>query len=192
MLRTREQLEDTIQKCVCQLLPKMPPQDIRPAYQQRDMAGKAYETDSQNYEYRGFSPNDNFIYIQVKIGSEPIGPYVSETGTVQITNLLQAKFIFYGPNSYQLALCLYSLLATEGALSYFETENLYISNKSENIDELRELVNEQWFERHEFTLNLYESLDIKTPAQLKVVPAESTNIKVIAYEDNEKIGEHTL
>lgn len=186
-MRSREQYEDIIQKGICMILPKMPPQDIRPAYQQQDNAGKAVLSDDSEYEYLSFTPADNFIYIRVKIDDTPIGPYVSAEGNVEITNSIVATITIYGSQSSQLAKCVYSLLSTDTMIQYFGSENLFYQSISTDIDELREILNEQWYERHEFTVTFGESTIIRSP--FKVTKAEDADIKTVTHEGTIKINE---
>lgn len=191
-MRSREQYEDIIQKGLCMLLPKMPPQDIRPAYQQQDNAGKVTESDDSTYEYIPFTPNDNFIYIRVKLGDTPIGPYVSLTGNVEITTSIEATITIYGSQSSQLSKCLYGLLATDFIVQFFAGEGLFYQSMSTNIDEMREIINEQWYERHEFTVVFGETTSIRLPQDVKPVESEAANVKTVVHEVDNKIGEDII
>lgn len=191
-MKTREQYEDIIQKGICMILPKMPPQDIRPAYQQQDNAGKVMQTDDSTYEYLPFTPADNFIYIRVKISDTPIGPYVSATGVVEITNTINATITIYGSQSSQLAKCVYALLATDSIVQFFSSEGLFYQSISDRIDELREIINEQWYERHEFTISFGETTAIRSPENIKPVKADDADIRKFTYENDTKIGEDII
>ena len=175
-MRKRQEIEDTVQRLVCCLLPKMPPSDIRPAYQQNDMAGNVILNADQEYEYKPFNINDNFIYIQCFIGPNTLPGYVSLAGDAEISNGVQIKYIFYGPESAQLASCLWTLLQTEFAIEYFQRMCLEIAYYDPDITELHEIVNEEWFERHEFTMYFTAVEKIINP--YKPCPAEQAPVDV--------------
>lgn len=164
-MNSRQYYEDSIQRLVCALLPKMPPEDIRPAYQQNDLAGKSVLNTDSEYDYVPFSYSDNFIYIQVFLGQNTLPGFMSDAQDGEVTLGIRSKFVLYGPESSALALCLWTLLQSSTAIEYFERLGLYIAQYSEDISEFHEIVNEQWFERHEFELYLSTSENIVNPCK---------------------------
>lgn len=183
-MRTRQQLEDIIQRVVCELLPKMPPQDIRPAYQQQDMAGKDVLNDDTTHSYRGFTPDDNFIYITVNIGKGTVLSEVDASGNVRTGCGVTATFTLYGSQSAQLALCLFNLLKIPYAVDYLESYNLFLTNIADEIDEFHEIINEQWFERHEFDVSFIEPVNIRSPQYPNKASNSSVDIRVITNDDS--------
>ena len=178
-MRSRQQLEDCIQRLVCDLLPKMNKQDIRPAYQQQDNAGKDILNENSEHAYRGFTPNDNFIYITVSIGTNTVLTSVDRQGNVQTGFEVVSNFCFYGNQSSQLSLCLFNLLDIPYALDYLESHKLYTLKKDEEIAEMHEIINEQWYERHEFSVRFILPECIRSPKMPELSNEESLSVQVI-------------
>lgn len=190
-MKTRQDIEDIVQRVVRKLLPKMPSQDIRPAYQQNDMAGKSLLGNNTLDNYTGFNPTDNFMYIRVNMNPNTSESIVLDDGTVQITTQRAVTFTIYGEQSANIALCLASLLRTPASISCFEFCGLYLVDIDEQISELHEIINEEWYERHDFTIYLRESVTIPVPREIKAFSssvAQEYDIKVIPefkeYEDD--------
>ena len=186
-MKSREQIEDTIQRIVCELLPKMPPQDIRPAYQEYDNASKAIFGENGSFETTGFTPQDNFIYITAKIGSGNALTGINNSGDVTVGYAVDVTFTFYGNQSPQLALCLFSLLEIDHAITTFESFGMYLHTKDNEIAEMREIINEQWFERHEFSVTFLIAENIRSPFANIESNSRGVEISTITAHDNTQI-----
>ena len=186
-MKSREYIEDTIQRIVCELLPKMPPQDIRPAYQENDTASKIVYGENDEVQTVGFTPLDNFIYITAKIGTNTALTSINKQGDVNTGFAVEVTFTFYGNQSPQLSLCLFSLLEIDNALSSFESGGLYLYQKAEEISEMRELINEQWFERHEFDAVFLCTETIRSPFEYKEAQSSSVSISSVMVDGDKEI-----
>ena len=190
-MKSREDIENIVQRITCKLLPKVPPEDIRPTYQQNDKAGRSIVTEDGTQQYIGYSAQDNFIYITVVLGSGSQA-YVYDDGIVKTTARRTVTFTFYGSQSSQLSLCLYSLLRLPQAISAFEHYGLYLQSIDDEISEMRELINEEWFERHDFTIIFNEIVTVKVPQDIQQqnVFAEQAPITVIPdFKEVNNVGE---
>ena len=181
-MKTRQDIEDIIQGVVCALLPKMPPEDIRPAYQQHDMAGKSLISDDGETDYTGFSPYDNFMYIRVKLSPQNSQSVTNTDGSIQIITEREITFTIYGDESANIALCLNSLLQTQAAIDELQSHGLYLLEIDTDIDELHEIINEEWYERHDFVARYNEIVTIPCPSFVKthtISIANDFDVKVI-------------
>ena len=186
-MKSRKEFEDIIQTVICQLLPKMPKEDIRPAWQQEDNAGKSILNEDSTHNYSGFTPNDNFIYVKCELGPDNDNTIINDNGDTETTNTVDTTITFYGPQSYQLSLQLFSLLKLTDTLQLFESYGLFFFDMSTSIDELHELINELWYERHEFSIVFKESVSIKLPQSVKPVQAQRANVRIFGYENSDKV-----
>lgn len=183
-MKSRQQIEDTIQRIICELLPKMPPQDIRPAYQEHDIASKVIFNEDSSIQTTGFTPDDNFIYITAKIGSDTTLTGINNIGEITTGYAVNTTLTFYGSQSAQLSLCLFSLLSIEHALSSFEANGFYLYKKDNEIAQMHEIINEQWFERHEFNVTFLVSEVIRSPFEYKDATSASVKISTIVTSNS--------
>ncbi len=191
-MKSRQQIEDTIQRVVCELLPKMPPQDIRPAYQEEDNAGKTIFGQNEEAQTVGFTPQDNFIYITAKIGTDTALTSINNNGVISTGYAVNTTFTFYGSQSPQLSLCLFSLLEIEHALNTFEMLGMYLQSKDNEIAQMFEIINEQWFERHEFSVVFLVSESIRSPFIDETASSNSVKISATVVDIDKTISSDIL
>jgi hypothetical protein len=172
----------------------MNPKDIRPAYQEQDNAGKDILQDNLEHTYAGFTPEDNFIYITVRFGTNTILTSVDSAGNIHTGYSADVTFTIYGNQSSELSIALASLLKIPYSIQVFEQNNLFITQYAQDIEEMHEIINEQWFERHEFDIKLVIPTVIKSPFYPNSVNTKSVSnsIKVIAHENNKLIEDKII
>lgn len=173
-MRTRIQIEDTIQYILCKMLPKVLPRNIRPAYQEYDNAGNVEVTDGNEYLYKEFTPNDDFIYFTPHFNTSDSESEIMPDGKVEMRRGITVKISVYGENCAANALTLMALLRSFPVMNYLHTQNLFIQDIDRQTIELHELANEQWYERQDFNFMLNEVVTVENP--MSILPAEDFEV----------------
>lgn len=162
-LRDRKTIEDILQRIFCAILPKLPPQRIRPAYQQDLKNGDYIVNDSGETEIKPFTPYDNYMYFTVIFDTDNTQSFTCENGDVNIRRGFKVSLDFYGDESSSLALCVQSLIRADSYMYALEANGLYLQSVDETINQMWENVNEEWTERHNFNININECVNIANP-----------------------------
>lgn len=162
-LRNRRTIEDIFQRVFCSILPKLPPERIRPAYQQDMVNGDYIVNEFGETEIKPFTPYDNYMYFTVIFDGENTQSFLNADGSTSIRRGVKVAVDFYGEESSQLAICLQSLVRAESFMYTLEAQGLYLQQVDENINQVWELVNEEWVERHNFSITFNECVEIANP-----------------------------
>ena len=156
-MRTRQETEDLIHDVLCKILPKMAKSRIRPGYQTDDIAGDSVLDESGEYVIKPFTPQDNFIYFLVKFENNDLLPDISQSEDAISNRYITINISCYGEESNAYACVIYALFRSDYIIQYLNSYGLYLNTVS-TISELRELVNEEWFDRHNLNITLNEEL----------------------------------
>lgn len=165
-MRTRRQYEDIIHDLICRILPKFPPQDIRPAYQSnRDYASKnSISLDPADDGITGYSNEDNFMYFVVKFDPLTSMPYIDEEGNANVTRVIDVTCSVYGESSANVALLINTLVLGPDAQSFLQQYGLHTYNEMGwSINQINEEINGEYWERHDVSFKLSESIDLVVP-----------------------------
>lgn len=177
-LRSRIELEDIFQRMLCDMLPDMDPQNIRPAYQQDMKNGKYVTNEFGETEIIPFTPYDNFIYFTVLINPNSSQSYTLPNGATQLRQEVTLQISFYGEESSELSTCAFSLVRAEGIRYLLEAQGLFLRTMDEEISMIWELVNEQYFERHDFSIVYNQSIEIANPIMNKLGKYGNLDVEV--------------
>lgn len=177
-LRTREELEDIFQRMVCEMLPKMHPQDIRPTYQQDLKNGKYVTNEFGETEIIPFTPHDNVIYLTVTPNSGTTQSYTTPAGFVRLRQEITLQISCYGEESSELSACVFSLARVEAFRYMLEAQGIYLETMDETIGQIWEIVNEEYMERHDFNIVYNQCVDIANPLMNKVAKTYKTDVEV--------------
>lgn len=180
-LRSRIELEDIFQRMLCAMLPNMPPQDIRPTYQNDLKNGKYVTNEFGETEIIPFTPHDNVIYFTVVLNPNNSQSYTLPNGATQLRQEIRVQFSFYGEESAELSTCAFSLMRVEAFRYMLEAQGIYLETMDEEVAQIWELVNEEYMERHDFNAVFNQSIEIMNPIMNKVAKASSIDVEA---EDN--------
>lgn len=172
-MRTRQETEDLIHSILSKILPKMPKSRIRPGYQTDDIVGDTVLDDAGNYIIKPFTPKDNFIYFGVKFGGDLL-PNVSQLSDAKSNRQITVNISCYGEDSNAYAYYLHALIRSNYILQMINSFGIFLQTVSE-ISGMRELVNEEWFDRHNVTITLNEEIDLSVfeePGLIKELEVE--------------------
>lgn len=182
-LKSRIELEDIFQRMLCAMLPKMPPQDIRPTYQQGMKNGKYVTNEFNETEIIPFTPYDNVIYITVTTNPNSTQSYTLPNGITQLRQEVSLQISFYGGNSAENSTCAFSLMRVESFRYMLEAQGLYLQNMDETVAQFWELVNEEYMERHDFSATFNQSIEIANP-----IPNKLAKYAVIGIQGEQPDG----
>ena len=158
-LKSRIELEDIFQRMLCAMLPKMPPQDIRPTFQQAMQNGKYVINEFGETEIIPFTPSDNVIYFTVTTNPNSTQSYTLPDGTTQLRQEVNLQISFYGGNSSELSTCAFSLMRVEAFRYMLEAQGLYLETMDETVSQM---------ERHDFSATFNQSIEIANPIMNKI------------------------
>ena len=162
-MKTREQYEDIIQQAITKMLPKFPLENIRPAFSKRGgKNGKVIVEEGKAIAMSAFENGCDYIYFNIVFDTEDLDAVVYEDGSVDITRVFDVIITLYGNNSAGLAVLLKSLIKTQYMQSYFNQKDLYLLD-DKGIQQLNEIINAEYWERRDLTLQFNEKVDIKVP-----------------------------
>lgn len=175
-LRSRATIEDIIQRILCDILPKFKPNRIRPAYQTEMKNGDYIVNEFGETEIIPFTPHDDFIYFAIIFDTDDTQSFTYPNGDVQIRRPISVSLSIYGGHSSEISLCVFSLIRGDSFMYKLQSKGLYLQNMDETINQMWELVNEEWFERHDFSIRFNEIVNIENPKPN--LPAEDYNVVV--------------
>lgn len=162
-MKTREQYENIFQTATTKMLPKFPLENIRPAFQKRGgKTGKVIKEDGTAVALTPFDNGSDYIYFNIKLDTENSESYVYPNGEVDITRVFQVVYTIYGNNSAGVALLIKSLIRTQFMQNFFNQNGFYLLNEDE-ISQINEVINEEYWERRDLTLTFNERVEIKVP-----------------------------
>lgn len=180
-MRTRRQYEDIIHDFICRILPKFPPEDIRPAYQPvTSYTGKnMVSLNPADDGITGYSNVDNFMYFVVKFDNVTALPYIDEDGSADTTRILEVTCTVYGESSANVALLLDTLILGPDAQAFLHQYGLHTYNESSwSVSQMNEEINGQYWERHDVSFRLMESIDLVVPYEPEI--AEKADITIVS------------
>ena len=179
VLWTVEQYEDYIQSVIRFMLPKYNKKNIRPSYQ--TVGGyTAKNIINQQYEdgISGFSEKDDFIYFKVKFKPEKESFINTDTEDVTIQRYITVDFSVYGHNSAIMAATIVALFRTSAVLANLDRNGFYLF-ESTQPEEAKEPINGTWWERHDFTVTLNESIYIQNPNKADIAESAVVEVKPV-------------
>lgn len=165
-MRTRSQYEDIVHDLICRMLPKFPPQDIKPAYQaDRSYLGKNdISLSPADDGITGYTNIDNFMFFNIKFDSVLTQPFVDIDGSADLSRIIEVQCSVYGQSSNNVALLIYSLLMGYDAQAFMHSYGLHTYDElGWNIIQVNEEINGQFWERHDVIFKLTESIDLVVP-----------------------------
>ena len=174
-MRSRIQYEDIIQEALVKIVPQIAPQNIRPAYQDYDIGGTTQSIESGIDTSFGFTPEDNFIYFTIRMDNTDAKPQITESGDISIRREMTVYVYCSGKDSPAIATIISAVIRTNALLNFLEQNDIYLQDTG-SVDEMWELKNEQWFERHDFTFKINVNETITT--KLAIDTAEEAPVHV--------------
>lgn len=165
-MRTRQEYEDIIHDLICRMLPKFPPEDIKPAYQfNRTYSGKnAIALTPEDDGIMGYTNVDNFMFFVVKFDPLTFQPYADAEGNMDTNRVIEVTCSVYGESSANVALLINSLLLGSDAQLFMQGYGLHTYDDfSWGITQINEEINGEYWERHDVTFKLIESIDLVVP-----------------------------
>lgn len=161
-MKNREWYEDSIQSVLCRCLPKMPPSNIRPAYN-KTLLTNPFATnhmdarDSMKDGVRAARNTTDIIYFWWHF--DPLDYLSTEVNdTVSAVVLFKLTVTCYGENSMTNAMRIRAFLRTDGILS----EMLQMQSvlwKEPTLTSFPEEINGQWWERTDVDISIQTLID---------------------------------
>ena len=177
----RIDIEDTFQRMLCEMVPEVDNQNIRPAYQQNELAGKYITNEFGETEVVPFTPHDNFIYFTVIFDSEETQSYTFPNGDVELRRGVSLQVSCYGEDSEDISSKIFSLIRADSFMYMLQAQGLFLQSMDDTINQLWENVNEEWIERHDFTAKYNKVFKIENPLPNK--PAKKMEL-IVEVDDS--------
>lgn len=175
MKNAREYYEDIFQEMLSQMLPKFDRTAIRPSFQSEGgYAAKNEINDNFDDGISGFSNIDNVIYFRVKFNPGITNSEIAKDGAISVLNIIDLIINVYGKNSSSIALEIYSKLFADDIKFFLNSNGIFLMTIPGSIDEFREVINRQIWERHDLTIRYNVEEEIENYA--KNVKTEGINI----------------
>lgn len=165
-MRTRLEYEDIVHALICRILPKFPPEDIHPAYQfNRSYAGKNNISLTPGDDgIAGYTNQDNFMFFTVKFDVLSFLPYIDAEGSSDTNRVVEITCNVYGESSANVALLIHSQILGSDAQAFLHSHGLHTYDEySWNITQVNEQINGEYWERHDVSFKLCESIDLVVP-----------------------------
>lgn len=178
-LRNRIETEDFFHDVIALILPHIEKSNIRPAFQKtkkNNPAGANYISQSGITDgLVGFTNTDDFIYFKV-IENATDGTHVEVNVDDSATyiNEIELTVYIYGNKAQENALLLRSLIRTERISNYLNS-NGYYQTEQENTRPISEIINGEWWDRTDVTLNFTCRIDLPVIICNQIPTAESYN-----------------
>lgn len=178
-LQTKEQTEDFMHDVIAMILTRVDKSNIRPAFQKTSKsnpAGKNYiSQDGLKNGLEGFTNLDNFIYFKVLENNDNSSlPEVEPDDSATYIKTVELTVYIYGEEAQQNALLLTSLIRTNRVQNYLNL-NGYFQLDDQNINPLSEIINGQWWDRVDVTLNFNCRIDLPVAREDQIEYAKKYN-----------------
>ena len=161
-MRTREQLEDSIQLVLRKCLPNMPPSNIRPAYQKtklnNPMAVNVVDaTNSLKDGLRAVENTDDIVYFWLHF--DPLDLLSTEVGdTVSSVIPFKLTVYCYGSHSLLMAIKIKAFMRTPDVLTQMLGMQAALSGEP-ILTTFSEEVNGEWWERNDVEIGMDVLID---------------------------------